>query len=76
MNRTLKTLLAVVVAVCTTLTINAQDLSSQRGESQDLGSLLGHRVDHAGLVINPTPQCLYLLRSIPADISRGYACSG
>lgn len=75
MNRTLKTLLAVVVAVCTTLTINAQDLSSQRGESQDLGSLLGHRVDHAGLVINPTPQSLYLLRSIPADISRGYACS-
>lgn len=76
MNRTLKTLFAVVVAVCTTLTINAQDLSSQRGESQDLGSLLGHRVDHAGLVINPTPQSLYLLRSIPADISRGVVLNG
>ncbi|MBO7286510.1 MAG: beta-N-acetylglucosaminidase domain-containing protein [Alistipes sp.] len=76
MNRTLKTLLAVVVAVCTTLTINAQDLSSQRGESQDLGSLLGHRLDHAGLVINPTPQSLNLLRSLPADISQGVVLKG
>lgn len=76
MNRTLKTLLAVVVAVCTTLTINAQDLSSQRGESQDLGSLLGHRLDHAGLVVNPTPQSLNLLRSLPVDISQGVALKG
>ena len=76
MNRTLKTLLAVVVSLCTALAVNAQDLSSQRGESQDLGSLLGHRLDHAGLVINPTPQHLYLLRSLPADISRGVALKG
>ena len=76
MNRTLKTILAVVVSLCTTLTINAQDLSSQRGESQELGALLGHRVDHAGLVINPTPQSLNVLRSLPADISKGVALQG
>ena len=76
MNRTLKFILTVVVSVCTALTVNAQDLSSQRGESQDLGSLLGHRLDHAGLVINPTPQAMYLVRSLPADISRGVALKG
>ena len=76
MNRTFKTILTAVVALCTALTVNAQDLSSQRGESQDLGSLLGHRLDHAGLVINPTPQSLNLLRSLPADISNGVVLQG
>ena len=76
MNRTLKIILTVVVSVCTALTVNAQDLSSQRGESQDLGSLLGHRLDHAGLVINPTPQAMYLMRGLPAKISKGVALDG
>ena len=76
MNRTLKTILTVVVSLCAVLTVNAQDLSSQRGESQDLGSLLGHRLDHAGLVINPTPQAMYLMRGLPAKLSKGFVLCG
>ena len=54
----------------------AQDLSSQRGERQDVGEMLGHKVDHGGLVINPTPQHLYTLRSLPLDITKGVALKG
>ena len=76
MNKTLKTILSVVVSVCAAMTVNAQDLSSQRGESQDLGSLLGHRVDHAGVVINPTPQYLNVIKAMDLDISRGVVLKG
>lgn len=41
---------------------NAQDsdfdLSSQRGEKQDVVAIPGEKIDHKGLVINPTPQSL------------------
>ena len=49
----------------------AQDLSSQRGESQDLGGLFGEKLDHAGIIINPTPQELRVLRTVPLDIRKG-----
>ena len=67
------------MALAATLSLGAamaQDLSSQRGESQDLGEILGHKVDHGGLVINPTPQHLYTLRSLPLDITKGVALKG
>ena len=72
--RLLVTLAAVAMMSLTTAT--AQDLSSQRGEKQDVGVLLGHKVDHGGLVINPTPQHIYTLRSLPLDISNGVALKG
>ena len=55
MNK-LRFMFAMALAATLSLgTAMAQDLSSQRGESQDLGEILGHKVDHGGLVINPTP---------------------
>ncbi len=65
-----------VVATLSLGTAMAQDLSSQRGERQDVGEMLGHKVDHGGLVINPTPQHIYTLRSLPLDISKGVALKG
>lgn len=59
--------LALIVAVAA----NAQDLQSQRGESQDLGVILGHKVDHRGLHINPTPQSLALDEAKSVVLSSG-----
>lgn len=56
MIKTLKTLATIALAVVIGFSATAQDLSSQRGESQDLGKLLGYRVDRGGLCINPFPQ--------------------
>ena len=56
MTKTLRTLALIAVAIFTTISLSAQDLSSQRGESQSLGNMLGERIDHKGLVINPTPK--------------------
>ena len=76
MNR-LRFLFAVVAITALSLgTSMAQDLSSQRGERQDVGEMLGHKVDHGGLVINPTPQHLYTLRSLPLDITNGVVLRG
>ena len=54
MNMRIVTLIALLLSVCSSML--AQDLSLQRGENQDLGVLLGEKLDHNGLVINPTPQ--------------------
>lgn len=48
------------------------DLNSQRGEVQEYNSVPGFKVDHHGLVINPTPQSLELL-SGTLVFSKGFA---
>ena len=58
MNNILKTIVLVLSFVISIPSILAQDLSSQRGESQSLGKMLGSKLDHNGLVINPTPQII------------------
>ena len=63
MTKILRTLAFAVVLLCTASLLIGQDLSSQRGESQNLGEMLGHKIDHHGLVINPTPQEYYFSRS-------------
>ena len=57
MNRLTKTLTLCVAALSLHTIVSAQevDLASQRGESQSVGTMLGHKVDHGGLIINPTP---------------------
>ena len=76
MNR-LRFMFALAIAATLSLgTAMAQDLSSQRGESQDVGEMLGHKIDHGGLVLNPTPQHVYTLRSLPLDISKGVVLKG
>ncbi len=76
MNRRLKTILTFVAVVCATISLNAQDLQSQRGESQDLGKLLGCRVDHGGLLINPFPQQYTPLTCEGVDIRQGVKLVG
>ncbi|MBO7186615.1 MAG: beta-N-acetylglucosaminidase domain-containing protein [Alistipes sp.] len=76
MKRTFKTILLTVAAALCTVTTNAQDLQSQRGESQDLGGLFGHKIDHGGLVINPTPQSITTYATESLDITHGVALKG
>ena len=66
-------LIILFISLCTIVV--AQDLTSQRGEKQDFGHLLGNKVNHGGLVINPTPQELQLHNST-LDISKGVVLKG
>ena len=78
MRINLKSISLLAVAMAAALGVNAQDvdLSSQRGESQDLTGLFGEKIDHQGLVINPTPHKLYMMRTPALDISAGVAVKG
>ena len=64
-----------IAALMMGMTAVAQDLSSQRGESQDVGVLLGEKLHHNGLVVNPTPQEM-VRYDTTLDISRGIALKG
>lgn len=72
----LKYAVAVVSLLLGTVELYAQDLSSQRGESQNLGGLFGEKIDHKGLVINPTPQSLTRGEEAVIDINRGVVLRG
>ena len=77
MNKTIRNLIMVVAAlVVAVMTLSAQDLSAQRGESQNLGGIFGEKLDHGGLVINPTPQSVKMLRAMPLDITGGVTLTG
>ena len=76
MIKTLKTIALAIASMAMTVAIQAQDLSSQRGESQNLGGLFGEKLDHGGIIINPTPQQIYMLRTIGVDINAGVALKG
>ena len=75
MRRDIRRILLIAIAAITSLTLSAQDLGSQRGESQNLGGLFGNKIDHQGLIINPTPQALTLLQMPALDISGGVKLS-
>lgn len=47
------------------------DLSSQRSESQDVLAVPGKKLDHGGIVVNPTPQQMTLDRAHVLDLSKG-----
>ena len=76
MIKNLRTLALAVVAMTLSMTVGAQDLSSQRGESQNLGGLFGEKIDQKGIIINPTPQHLEMLEGNGANISNGIALKG
>lgn len=76
MMKKIRNLCAVVLTLGVAVTADAQDLQSQRGESQDVGKILGHKVDHGGLIINPTPQQLTRRDGAVVDISSGVALCG
>lgn len=76
MIKSIRIIAFAVAAIVAAAPLSAQDLSSQRGEKQDLTGLFGHKVEHGGLIINPTPQQLYMLRSVGLDIRDGVALKG
>ena len=76
MIKNLKTLALALVTMAITVAASAQDLSSQRGESQNYDGLFGEKIDHKGIVINPTPQHIEILDGAGATISRGIALKG
>lgn len=47
------------------------DLALQRAEKQDVNPVPGHKVDHRGIIINPTPHKMSVARMPGADISAG-----
>ena len=71
-----KTLFAGITGVLMCSNLYAQetnfDLSSQRSEKQDVLPVPGRKIDHQGLVINPTPQKLSFIGNEKLDISQGF----
>lgn len=71
-----KVLFSAAALSLSALAVSAQDegfdLSSQRGEVQEFNPVDGHKVDHHGLVINPTPQSILRPNGGVADISNGF----
>ena len=71
-----KTLFAGIAGVLMCSNLYAQetnfDLSSQRSEKQDVLPVPGRKIDHQGLVINPTPQKLSFIGNEKLDISQGF----
>ena len=76
MNKIIRNLFIAVAAVFAVAAVQAQDLSSQRGASQDLGGLFGEKLDHGGIIINPTPLSLDVVRTEVLDITKGVALKG
>ena len=77
MNRLTKILTLCVAALSLHTIVSAQevDLASQRGESQSAGNMLGEKLDHGGLIINPIPHKVAMLRSLPLDVRGGVSLS-
>lgn len=49
------------------------DLDGQRGEKQEVNMVPGHKVDHKGLILNPTPQEFTVDWENKIDISNGFS---
>lgn len=65
--------LAAGLFLCGTLSAQETaefDLASQRGEEQNVNPVPGSRIDHEGIIINPTPHSLVRGKGV-LDISRG-----
>ena len=70
-----KLLVTFVVGLCALTAAHAQDnefdLGSQRSEIQLVNPVPGNRIDHHGLVINPTPRSLKMMNGETIDVSNG-----
>lgn len=68
--------------LCTLMcgTLQAQetefDLASQRSEIQNVLPVPGHKADHGGYIINPTPHRFNLLKEGSVAVDRGFAWKG
>ncbi len=61
-----------LIAAAPRLSADDFDFNSQRGEVQEYNSVDGHKVDHHGLVINPTPQSIERPYTGVLNISGGF----
>lgn len=71
-----KYLLSALFAAACCCTAVAQDdggfdLSSQRGEKQDVNAVPGKKIDHHGIIVNPTPHNLDINRMQWLDFANG-----
>ena len=70
-----KFLLTALVAATCTMSAQAQDegfdLSSQRGEKQDINAVPGKKLDHHGIIVNPTPHNFTCDASKLIDMAQG-----
>ena len=70
-----KLLVTFAVGLCALTAAHAQDnefdLGSQRSEIQLVNPVPGNRIDHHGLVINPTPRSLKMMNGETIDVSNG-----
>lgn len=65
------TLLAAAISCPVLAQDDGFDLNSQRGEKQDVNMVPGHKVDHHGIIVNPTPHALCVDTSMLIDLSQG-----
>ena len=65
-------LTSVCLLICTGLFAQTFDLSSQRKEEQRVRPVPGQKIDHQGIVINPTPQSMTLDRNQQVSIAKGF----
>lgn len=72
-KKNLLTALAAGILICGTLSAQESnfDLSSQRSEAQDVLKVPGKKLDHEGLIINPTPHRLNIYDDGRLDYSQG-----
>ncbi|MCR5077238.1 MAG: beta-N-acetylglucosaminidase domain-containing protein [Prevotella sp.] len=72
-------LTTLAVGFCALATVQAQDngfdLTSQRSEAQLVNPVPGRKIDHQGLVINPTPRYMKLTGEGTVDITGGVRLS-
>lgn len=61
------------IGICSNLSAQETDfdLASQRSERQDVLAVPGKKLDHQGIILNPTPQKLVLNANNKLDISTG-----
>ncbi|PXV69156.1 hyaluronoglucosaminidase [Dysgonomonas alginatilytica] len=75
MAYTKKMLAVLLISVCAYGSLSAQesdfDLASQRSESQDVLKVPGQKLDHKGIIINPTPQSIKINEAGKLDITQG-----
>ena len=79
MKKNKKTILALLAMIFTCGTHYAQDtgfdLSTQRSESQEILEVPGEKIDHKGLIINPTPHNIIIVEGKQLNISKGISLS-
>ena len=69
-----KLLLSAIFALACSTAATAQnefDLNSQRGEKQDVNTVPGKKIDHHGIIVNPTPHFLTTDTQKTIDLTAG-----